>query len=591
MKRLSLFLFGIIALTTSCQQQEVGDFTAAKSGISFRTAIDTRVEGNLFENGDPISVSAFTEAGVEYASNAEYTYSEGYFTSQDPIVYDKMEDVELSFLAVYPYSESFANEFTFTVQSDQSAGDNYSISDLMVAETEVTDATEPTLTFSRQLSQVVVEVVDASGAVVDDAVVSVSAMTSVAVNFSEATYVASGSASKVVMADNGNGSYKALVPAQTIASGADFVTVTLDGETTVEQLSSAFTLEAGNSYTYYVTLADNTEATYYADGEVTQWQTESAGASKPVHLIIVGDGYIEEDYAVGGAFDQNAQEAIDAFFDIEPFTTYRDYFRVSTVAAYSEERGATVLAYMPYDKQAAQDKNTVFSSELTGGYSTGISCDYDTVFEYAKKVSGVTDTELQGSTVIVMINLDVYAGTCMMEYSGRSVGMCPIGDSFYSIVQHESGGHGFGRLLDEYRYYDEEIPSSYVSSVTTWRKKDTYFAYNIDFTGSYTSTHWKDYFTRDGYSAVDLYEGAYLYYEGAWRPETISCMEDNRSYHGAPSREAIVRRIFSTSGSTFNIDNFLSLDVVKSDPTNVSGAYKVSGEECRHLGMPILVDK
>lgn len=68
---------------------------------------------------------------------------------------------------------------------------------------------------------------------------------------------------------------------------------------------------------------------------------ECTSGLKPVNIVITGDGFLEEDYATGGAFDQAANRAIDALFSVEPFKTYSAYFRVQTVTAYSEERGAT----------------------------------------------------------------------------------------------------------------------------------------------------------------------------------------------------------------------------------------------------------
>ena len=296
----------------------------------------------------------------------------------------------------------------------------------------------------------------------------------------------------------------------------------------------------------------------YVDGEVRLIKEESAGAPQPVHLIFTGDGFIEEDYQDGGAFDQALETAVNAFFGLEPYASYKDYFRVSAVAAYSQERGATVISNMTGCK--AQTKNTKFSSTLEGGNSTGISCDYDRVFSYARKVDGVTEADLDNTTVFVIINLDVYAGTCMMISSGRSVSMCPTGSSFGKVVTHEGGGHGFGRLLDEYRYEYESLPVDKKNLVNLWRESDPYFGYNISLTGDRELVHWKHYFDMAGYEAVGMYEGAYLYYMGAWRPEYISCMEDNRPYYNAPSREAIVRRIMKASGSTFDFDDFLAKD-------------------------------
>lgn len=304
----------------------------------------------------------------------------------------------------------------------------------------------------------------------------------------------------------------------------------------------------------------------YKDGEISVWQMESAGASKPIHLIFMGDGFIEEDYEEGGAFDQAVETAVDAFFSVEPYPTYKDYFRISTIAVYSQERGATVKKDMSTVR--AQERNTAFGATLEGGNSTGTSCNYDKVFSYALKVPGMSESALDNTTVFLLINVDAYAGTCAMYASGRSVSMCPMGkDSFRPVVSHEGGGHGFGRLLDEYRNNDAQLPAQMKDELNYWRGYDPYYGYNIDVTGDRSQVHWAHYFNRQGYEAVDMFEGGYLYTRGVWRPEEISCMHDNRSYYNAPSREAIVRRIMKASGKTFTMNEFISKDKVKKDPT------------------------
>ncbi|MGM9768626.1 MAG: M64 family metallopeptidase [Candidatus Cryptobacteroides sp.] len=327
----------------------------------------------------------------------------------------------------------------------------------------------------------------------------------------------------------------------------------------------------------------------YVDGEVRLIKAECAGAPKPVHLIFTGDGFIEEDYNDGGAFDQAVETAVNAFFGLEPYASYKDYFRVSTVAAYSQERGATVQSNMTGCK--AQTKNTVFSSTLEGGNSTGISCDYNRVFSYALKVPGVSEDDLNNTTVFVIINLNVYAGTCMMMSVGRSVSMCPTGSSFGKVVTHEGGGHGFGRLLDEYRYYNESLPVDSQNLITSWRASDPYFGYNLSLTGDRDKVHWKTYFDMDGYSAVGMYEGGYLYAQGVWRPEYISCMEDNRPYYNAPSREAIVRRIMKASGSTFDFNDFVAKDAkALSSGAVIAAQAPVVPYDFVPLAPPVLID-
>ena len=327
----------------------------------------------------------------------------------------------------------------------------------------------------------------------------------------------------------------------------------------------------------------------YVDGEVRLIKEECAGAPQPVHLIFTGDGFIEEDYQDGGAFDQALETAVNAFFGLEPYASYKDYFRVSAVAAYSQERGATVKSNMTGCK--AQTKNTKFSSTLDGGNSTGIACDYDRVFSYARKVDGVTEADLDNTTVFVIINLNVYAGTCMMMATGRSVSMCPTGSSFGKVVTHEGGGHGFGRLLDEYRYHNMSLPVDEQNYVNSCRESDPYFGYNISLTGDRELVHWKYYFDMAGYEAVGMYEGACLYDMGAWRPEYISCMVDNRPYYNAPSREAIVRRIMKASGSTFDFDDFLAKDArALSSGAVMAAQAPVVPYDFVPLAPPVLID-
>lgn len=310
----------------------------------------------------------------------------------------------------------------------------------------------------------------------------------------------------------------------------------------------------------------------YEDGEVLLLQPESAGADRPVHLIFMGDGFIEEDYAEGGAFEQAVEQAVNSLFDVEPYATYRDYFRISTVAVYSQERGATVKNDMTSVDR--QNIDTAFESVLEGGNSTSVNCDYQKVFSYAMTVPGVTQETLQNTTVFLLINIDAYAGTCMMEYTGRSVAMCPMGrKSFGQVVIHEGGGHGFGRLLDEYRYHADRFPDEEKENLNLWRTQDLYFGYNIDITGERSKVHWKHYFDRSGYDAVGLFEGGYYYDTGVWRPESASCMDDNRPYYNAPSREAIVRRIMRASGETFRMEDFIKNDKVRKDPVTKASNY------------------
>lgn len=333
------------------------------------------------------------------------------------------------------------------------------------------------------------------------------------------------------------------------------------------------------------------------DGEVYEWQHESAGAPAPVHLVFTGDGFTARDWEDGGAYMQIVGKTIEAIFEVEPYKTYRDYFRISIVGAHSQENGATVLADMGVLGPPAQKRNTVFSSTLAGGGDTYVGGDDEMVWQYARQVPGINSGEdLNNTSVFVLVNVDAYAGTCHAYSKGRSACFCPLGTmlvngqpAYKAIIVHEGAGHGFGCLLDEYRYYDEPIDEYGISMIETFRRDNDLHGWNIDLTGDPDKVHWRHYFGRAGYEAVGLFEGGNLFAKGVWRPEAISCMEDNRPYFNAPSREVIVRRICRIAGIEFDLEDFIRNDKVRSDPT-VSRLKTMSPQQVLPpLAPPVLI--
>jgi len=324
---------------------------------------------------------------------------------------------------------------------------------------------------------------------------------------------------------------------------------------------------------------------FYPDGHWELYQKATSGAS-PVNLVVVGDGFINHDYLPGGTFDAVAARAIEAFFSVEPYPTYRNHFDVYKVVAHSSDRGATVKADFSDGSANRQIKNTVFNSIFEGGVSTAIACTDKTVFEYVQKIPAITEQDLPNTTVLVLINLDVYAGTASMYKTGAGIAMCPTGNESNLIVIHEGGGHAFGRLLDEYIYHDLDYPQSRSKVLTEFRQDNVWsYGANVSLTDDLSKVHWNHYFTKVGYERVNLWEGADLYAKKVWRAEEQSCMDDKMPlYFNAPSREAIVRRIMSISGKEFNRDEFYNKDKTQF-PTSVTR----SSTRRQPLGRPVLI--
>ena len=344
-------------------------------------------------------------------------------------------------------------------------------------------------------------------------------------------------------------------------------------------------MKADDGYANGVTESDVVEFTTgfkdsYNDGSYTIYQ-QSTKVS-PIKLVFTGDGYLPEHLRFGGLFDQNVNEAIEALFSIEPYRTYREYFTVYKVGAFSAETGVS-------NQIQGVAKNTAFSCRLTGG--TGIVCDYDKVFSYAMKVPGMTQTDLVNTSVCVIINADIYAGTCYTISNGKSVAMVPVSRepgvtaTFGNIVCHEYGGHGFGRLADEYVNYVSAIPEDRKNNLLLWQGHG-YFK-NVSPYGTEAQVPWNRFFNKPDYSHVGIYQGGYLYAEGVTRSEDFSCMVDNRLYFNTQCRYLIVERILKAAGEgELTYDKFYVKDVQKA-PLETRIAYDM--KSFVPLAPPILI--
>ena len=321
-------------------------------------------------------------------------------------------------------------------------------------------------------------------------------------------------------------------------------------------------LEPGVRYHYKVSADDGRNGGYvesetqtftvtptrdaYEDGGYIL-HTKSAKAN-PVTLIFTGDGYLPEHFKYGGQFDKDTDDAIDGFFSLEPYKSYKEYFTIYKLAAYSNETGIT-------NKATNDNRDTKFKLEWEGGRSTGISCNYDLVLEWAMKIPGVDGNVLRKGAIGVISNADVYAGTCTSYNTGMSISMIPYlrnastgMTSFKNVVAHEMGGHGFGRLGDEYMSYNQQAPSDRINQILNLQNWMYPFYVNLSVYPEQCNSLWAHFEGLEDYSHVGMFEGGGLYTKGIWRAEQISCMNDNRLYYNSPSRFYIVKRILEIAG-------------------------------------------
>lgn len=292
----------------------------------------------------------------------------------------------------------------------------------------------------------------------------------------------------------------------------------------------------------------------YGDGEVITLQKASKG--KGVNIVLMGDCFDAKDISEG-KYLQAMQNAYSYFFDIEPYLTYKDYFNVYGVFGMSPDSGMGTV-------------NTIRESRFGSQYTLneGLSPDSEATFSAA--CLAPIDNNVAESLVIMVENSADYSGVTYMWGDGSAIAVVPMSTDpapydFRGLVHHEAGGHGFGKLADEYIYHNAFIQScectccNHVKEFTLMKLCGFYD--NVSLTGSMNDVPWSHLIYDPLYSnTVDVYEGAFFHSRGVFRSEPTSCMHNNIPYYNAISREAMVKRIMKYAGEEYSFENFKAND-------------------------------
>ena len=322
----------------------------------------------------------------------------------------------------------------------------------------------------------------------------------------------------------------------------------------------------------------------YAEDEIITLQKATKGNNGGINLIFLGDGFDAKEISEG-EYMAAMQEQVENFFGIEPYTTYRDYFNVHTAIAVSPETGIGTVNTIRYAK---------FETTFTGG--VGLKCDYDAVFKYALRIPEVTKDNLNQSLIIMVPNSTDYGGICQMWADGSAIAFCPMSTYGYpfdtrGVIQHEAGGHGFGKLGDEYIYHNAFIDfcdCNCCGHVIEFEIAKSYGWYeNLSLTGKMHEVPWSHLIFDERYSdIVDIFEGGYMHSRGVFRSEQNSCMNNDIPYYSTISREAIVKRIKAYAGEEYSFEEFVAND---SREAGIAASrfviHEFTGSSMRHYQM------
>lgn len=413
-------------------------------------------------------------------------------------------------------------------------------------------------------------------------------------------------------------------------------------------LSKDVTLSGGKLHT--VTCKDWREGSVSAydgfenpeDG-VTVLQEASVGNG--TDIIIMGDGFAEDQFGSNGTYEDLMLKAYEDFFSVEPYMTLRNYFNVYYINAVSDENHDAA----PYfDSHGAQNgatngsASTVFKTQFTPGATT-ITGDNSIALEYAMQAirtkggeggSPCTDENevvlrANRSLIMVMVNVQCHAGTCSMVWTNSSdygaaysVAFTSLGNNDIEQCRwttiHEAGGHGFGKLADEYgglritsfntaawnnlnNLHNFGIHRNVNMYWGTEERADGWSISTEDITAE--NVYWSELLGSYGYESSEglgVYRGGYTYDNLFCRPTQNSVMRsqfsDDGRFFNAISRWAIWYRLMKLTGGTdasdfkSSLDEFIAFDQTLSIDTGAATRSAVYDEGMLPLAPPVLIE-
>ena len=325
----------------------------------------------------------------------------------------------------------------------------------------------------------------------------------------------------------------------------------------------------------------------YGEDEWLTLQKATRGNNGGINIVILGDGYDAKNIS-SGDYLTNIKQEVEYFFGIEPYTTYRDYFNVYTAFPLSTETGVGTVNTIRYNR---------FNTTYTGG--VGLTADYDEIFNYALNAPTVTQDNLKQTLIIIVPNSTDYGGITQMWEDGSAIAFCPLSTYGYpldsrGVIQHEAGGHGFGKLGDEYIYHNAFIDfcnclcCGHTDEFNNAKNLGWYE--NLSLTGKMHEVPWSHLIFDNRYSdIVDIFEGGFMHNRGVFRSEQNSCMNNNIPYYSTISRESIVKRIKRYAGETYSYEEFVAND--RRDAGTVTRSSSVNGGTLNKYQMPPKIHK
>jgi hypothetical protein len=314
----------------------------------------------------------------------------------------------------------------------------------------------------------------------------------------------------------------------------------------------------------------------YEEDSYLALQTATKGQRGGIDIVFVGDGYDGASISDGSYLDLVRYQT-ECFFAIEPYKSMRDYFNVYVTFPLSQERGVnTMYTYVNNRFGTLQGFSSLLDNSQRNYTSLQLIMETDEVRDYVVENTPVDEENLWQTLIIAVPNSTDYEGNTVYCNGGPNIAICPPSEQAYprdtrGVIQHEAGGHAFAYLGDEMIVRNAFAPTSVKNDI---EEKHGWGWYpNLATTGKLNSVPWAEFIFDPDYSDyVDVFEGAYGFTRGIYRPEANSCMNYGIPYYNTPSRLAIYRRILDYAGEEFRMENFRAQDTFEWGATEITRA-------------------
>ena len=425
----------------------------------------TRATDSNFETGDAIGVFAIEKTSSNpdgdiltsnHADNVKYSYSGGSFKGASTVIKQITFQRLMFYKAIYPYTSSARNEFTFSVKTNQSYGDYYTLSDLMTAEAGPTSSVTPQLTFTHRLCDVLVNVCFEEKPTGTAHLYFNNVKTSVKVNLNENTFETGSAAANVKAKPYGTNGFRMVLPPQTINKGTKLITLSIGSSSYTVTTDEYITLRSERKHFFRLFVRKNGKA-----------------------YLSVSNEYNSEDLVIGDIVPRKIliglQEHMGIHFGNTPPNIEGSYYINPHVSSYYSD-----LDDDP--KKILKSKTINFSDQSDGTLTVNTLTDGDDTYYYMKgayiRGGGICFTiffdylstlEANDGTQIPVRIIQVYTGSKLTN---------GIYGLHYATVFAEKGDDPNNEYMDEgtYRIFKDEdrrsenskwIPSSLSSAPET----------------------------------------------------------------------------------------------------------------------------